>query len=269
MAWCTYNNKLLLSPNGNPFVKMPPLGSYTFRFQFSDSSFNPSAIHLGYLDNVQSYSWSKVFDGVWDIKIVPKSNYLNRWTEDLFAGSFNGLGSINVKLIASPSETSLSNNFASMFADCSNLVSVSSIDVSNGDLGYMFSRCRNLKNVYLTTNNGSAINTECMFLECFWLETVSLFNTSENLYMGEMFYGCIHLKSIPLFDTSSVETMKEAFRGCRSVESGALALYQQASSQSIPPSNHQNTFLYCGSNTVTGAAELAQIPQSWGGTANG
>jgi hypothetical protein len=56
------------------------------------------------------------------------------------------------------------------------------------------------------------------------------------------------------------------FRDCLNVQSGALALYQQASTQTTPPSDHSYTFTNCGKNTQTGAAELAQIPSSWGGT---
>ena len=45
--------------------------------------------------------------------------------------------------------------------------------------------------------------------------------------------------------------------------SRALALYQQASTQSNPPPSHSSTFYKCGIDTVTGAAELAQIHADW------
>ena len=38
---------------------------------------------------------------------------------------------------------------------------------------------------------------------------------------------------------------------------------EQASTQAIPPTNHAVAFWHCGKNTVTGAAELAQIPNDW------
>jgi len=57
--------------------------------------------------------------------------------------------------------------------------------------------------------------------------------------------------------------MSYMFSGCYKVESGALALYQQASSQATPPSTHNSAFYKCGRDTVTGAAELAQIPSDW------
>jgi hypothetical protein len=57
--------------------------------------------------------------------------------------------------------------------------------------------------------------------------------------------------------------MSDMFWDCYNVESGALALYQQASSQARPPAYHYYTFYKCGINTTTGAAELAQIPSDW------
>jgi len=69
-----------------------------------------------------------------------------------------------------------------------------------------------------------------------------------------------------LFDTSKVTDIRGMLYQSYNVQSGALALYQQASSQDIPPSQHSQTFYNCGSNTTTGAAELAQIPSDWGGT---
>ena len=102
-----------------------------------------------------------------------------------------------------------------------------------------------------------------MFQECDALTSVNLFDTSNVTSMSEMFASCRSLTSIPLFDTSSVTSMKYMFYNCYNVESGALALYQQASSQTTPPSSHSNTFYQCGINTVTGTAELAQIPSDW------
>jgi surface protein len=81
--------------------------------------------------------------------------------------------------------------------------------------------------------------------------------------MSGMFSNCIYLKNIPLFNTSSVRYMESTFNNCPKVESGALALYNQVSTQAVPPINHSYTFRNCGSNTTTGATELAQIPDSW------
>ena len=98
------------------------------------------------------------------------------------------------------------------------------------------------------------------------LEVLSA-NMSTVTSMDSTFNGCSSLTRVPLFDTSSMTDVRWMFGDCVNVESGALALYQRMIAQTNPPSDHERTFYHCGSNTVTGAAELAQIPTSWGGTA--
>jgi hypothetical protein len=56
------------------------------------------------------------------------------------------------------------------------------------------------------------------------------------------------------------------FQDCFNVESGALDIYAQMTTQTTPPNSHNLTFSNCGRDTETGTAELAQIPVSWGGT---
>ena len=80
--------------------------------------------------------------------------------------------------------------------------------------------------------------------------------------MNCTFQNCTSLTSIPLFDTGNRLDMSYAFDNCVNVQSGALALYQQASTQSFVP-GHTHTFTNCGINTETGSAELAQIPSDW------
>ena len=85
-----------------------------------------------------------------------------------------------------------------------------------------------------------------------------------------MFYGCTSLTSIPAtLNTAACTTMSNMFNGCVNVQSGALALYQQASTQATPPKNYADCFKNCGSSADPSApihAEMAQIPESWGGT---
>ena len=130
----------------------------------------------------------------------------------------------------------------------------------------MFWGCSSLTTVPLF-NTSKVRVMETMFSYCTSLTSVPLFDTSNNVNMAWMFNNCTSLTAIPLFDTSKVGNMQETFKNCSNVQSGALALYQQVSTQATPLSNHSGTFTNCGSNTVTGAAELAQIPSSWGGTA--
>ena len=118
----------------------------------------------------------------------------------------------------------------------------------------------------IAANTTGIRGMESMFLGCSNLATVPLFDTSSVGTMQSMFENCSNLTTIPLFDTSSVTNMLFTFSGCYKVQSGALALYQQASTQANPPYMYYGAFTNCGRDTVTGAAELAQIPSSWGGT---
>lgn len=117
----------------------------------------------------------------------------------------------------------------------------------------------------IEANTEDVVNMSSMFSGCLILTSVALFDTSNVTNMSDMFINCNYLTTIPLFDTSNVTTTNYMFNNCYYVESGALALYQQMSSQTNPPSSHIGTFINCGRETETGAAELAQIPADWGG----
>ena len=129
----------------------------------------------------------------------------------------------------------------------------------------MFNECSSLTTVALF-DTSNVTDTSYMFNECTSLISSPLFNTSNDTTMAYMFYNCNQLTSVPLFDTSNVTDMDRMFYGCTWVSSGAFALYQQASNQTNPPTDHHYTFYNCGANTQTGSAELAQIPSDWGGT---
>ena len=150
-----------------------------------------------------------------------------------------------------------------MFAGCSSLTSVPLFDTSNVlDMSGMFYECSSLTTVPLF-NTSNVETIKAMFQWCISLTTVPLFDTSKVSIMEEAFDRCTSLTTIPLFNTSKAISMTLMFNNCVSVQSGALALYRQASSQANPPTAHSQTFHYCGSNTTTGAAELAQIPNDW------
>ena len=130
---------------------------------------------------------------------------------------------------------------------------------------YMFAYIYSLTGVTLF-DTSHVTDFGSMFYTCYGLTSVPAFDTSNAVNMQYMCYNCTSLTRIPLFDTSSCSNMNSAFSYCERVETGALDLYNQASSQSVPPSSHNATFNNCGFRTVSGSAELAQIPQSWGGT---
>lgn len=118
----------------------------------------------------------------------------------------------------------------------------------------------------IAANTSGVLNLYSTFQGCTSLTSVCLFDTSSVSVFSYTFQGCTSLNNIPLFNTSSVTQMNSTFQGCAKVKGGALALYQQVSTQATLPSFHTDCFKDCGKDTETGAAELAQIPTSWGGT---
>lgn len=155
-------------------------------------------------------------------------------------------------------------SFENLFYWSMNIVEVLGANSSGiTDTQYMFKNCEYLTTISTVFDTSSVTNMLGMFHNCSVLLSVPLFDTSNVISMRAMFEFDGELTTIPLFNTSKVTDMDRMFEFCRKVQSGALAFYQQASSQAIPPSTHYQTFYACGSDTQTGAAELAQIPYEW------
>ena len=158
---------------------------------------------------------------------------------------------------------------SNLFTGCASLTTLPIINLTGvKSAGAMFSDCSSLVSVRLV-GTGSLVDILHMFGGCTSLTAVpDSFDTSNVENMNSAFAECTSLTSIPLLATDKVTDIRGAFGGCTNVASGALALYTQASSQANPPARYDWCFSNCGSDTVTGAAELAQIPTSWGGTLN-
>lgn len=198
-------------------------------------------------------------------------------------------GSLTALTTVSMSDTSAVTNMSSMFYHCTSLttVSLNTPDVTN--MSQMFRGCTSLTTVSLSDtsdvtnmsqmfqactslvtapslNTSAVTNMSKMFYGCTALTSVPSLNTSAVTNMSYMFYGCTALTSIPSLNTTTVIDVSYMFDGCVNVASGSLAMYNQMSSQATPPTTYHDCFTDCGSNTTTGAAELAQIPLAWGGT---
>ena len=200
-----------------------------------------------------SYETATLVEGTTDVYDVYKSG------TDF---SFLFFNSNNVEEVLGANTTGITNMYA-MFNYCTSLINVALFDTSSvTDMRIMFVNCYSLTSVPLF-DTSSVTNMYNMFNRCSALTSAPLFNTSSVTSMEYMFSNCSALKTVPLFNTSSVVFMSGMFENCTNVQSGALALYQQASTQANPPSSHTKTFYNCGVNTTTGAAELAQIPEDW------
>jgi hypothetical protein len=83
----------------------------------------------------------------------------------------------------------------------------------------------------------------------------------------ERFEDCAHeylIGTIPLFDTTALTDVTNAFYETYNIEGGQLALYQQMSTQTNPPTSHGGCFRDCGRNsTDESKAETSQIPDEW------
>lgn len=287
----TYNGKVVTSPAGKWPYHLP---AYTLRIRTSFIQ-TPFA-NYGTFTRVggagsnlwdwtyESPVWENVFENKWWIKEVVAAGDTSGVTSTsrLFVNC-TGMESVY------PFDTSNVTDMSMMFAGCESMTTAPSIDTSKVTTMYgMFASCKALSSVPLYDTSNVTDMSE-MFNQCYALtsvpqfdttkvtnmklmlhitpiSSVPLFDTSNVTDMSMMLQSCVNLTELPLFDTSSATDVSNAFYECLSVETGALALYQQMSSQSSPPSTYTGCFTNCGLLTTTGAAELAQIPTSWGGT---
>lgn len=228
-------------------------------------------------DSKTSYETATLVSGTTDVYDVYKSgtdfNNLFYWSTnviEVLGANTTGITNMSTMFQRCTSLTSVAlfdtssvTDMKSMFRGCSSLTSVPLLDTSNiTSMMYMFSECSSLTTVPLF-NTSSVTDMDQLFYLCSSLTSVPLFDTSNVTSMTDMFNNCTSLTSVPLFNTSNVTSMFRTFYDCINVETGALALYQQASTQTNPPYTYSMAFRNCGSNTTTGAAELAQIPDDW------
>lgn len=154
-------------------------------------------------------------------------------------------------------------SFRNMLYNSDNLVEVLGANTSGiTDMRSMLLGITGMQSVQLF-DTSSVTDMSYMFKNAEGLTSIPLFDTSSCTNMANMFEDCTYLTSVPLFNTSSATNMDYMFYECIRVESGALALYQQASGQTNPPSSHYRTFYGCGRYSTSGAEELAQIPDDW------
>lgn len=240
---------------GAPVDPNNPLGlpAFTVRARYADGATPtaPEATHRPTFTQVSSSP------NVWDAQ--GDSNWTRLLSRDTNLLEILGANSTGVT------------TFNNMCQGCTGLISVNNkFDLSSTiNVSGMFNGCTSLTTVPLfdtSSITGSNSNMRNMFRNCTSLTSVPLFNTAGVQILEYMLGGCTALRAVPLFSTASAKNVGYMLDGCVNVESGALALYTQMSTQTTPPTSHTNTFLNCGSQSVTGAQELAQIPSSWGGT---
>lgn len=125
-----------------------------------------------------------------------------------------------------------------------------------------FHNCTALTSVNLF-DTINAKDSSDMFGECSSLYSLPDFDLSNTENMRNFCNKCTNLRTIPNLKTEKVDNVSNAFSECSNVSAGILNFYNNLTAQTNPPSSHDLTFYYCGTNSKTGSAELAQIPDDW------
>lgn len=215
--------------NASGTAPLPAIADNTMRFQFGDVTYNPTTANVG-----PNGTWTQIDaeNNIWD------------WTStaaDLnqeFQTAFIDLANNPVQII----DCGPFNNLtiaARLFNSCTGLTScVLNLPICI-DLGVAFYNCTNLQHLTIAAPVAQSLYFICT--------------------------NCEKLNHVPDVH-GDINDCRSAFKGCLAAV-GAYDLYIALSSQDTPPSQTSACFYNCGSDTPGGAAELAQIPSSWGGTA--
>lgn len=153
-----------------------------------------------------------------------------------------------------------------MYNRCTVLKTVPTMDLSSvTKANSLFSNCAALEEITLN-NTGNITNFAYMFSECTSLKTVNAIDITKadsGNGCSHMFQGCTALTTIPTFiSTGSIAlSVYYMFKDCVNVASGMLDFYNRYRGRVT--SNNVYAFNNCGTNTETGLAELAQIPNNW------
>ena len=250
------------------------LPSYTIRMKFTDG-FTPTTSYgtltqVSASPNVWDFTYS---DANWSSMIYTKisSSACTNLIEILGANStgvtnmsglFNTCSSLtSVALFDMSSVTAI----VDTFHGCSALTSIPQFNTSSvTNFSQAFYGCSALTSCPELDTSAST-NMSATWYNCSSLTTLPALDFSSATNMLSMCEGCSSLRAIPSFTVSNaLTTTTSAFRDCANVESGSYSMYLSLSALNSVLS-YSNTFTNCGYNTVTGAAELDQIPRSWGG----
>ncbi len=203
----------------------------TFRFKFSDTSFDPSTTLAS-----ANLTWTVVnaSKGIWDAKNIGTS-YAELFRNLL---STTNMGSVTCELTGANTPDMV--DAAGLFRSCTALTSIGKMKMPN------------------------VTNANLMCADCTKLGIFTDTNMDSLLYAGGMFMNCSVLQIVPnLGQLPNIAECGGMFQNCRYVYTGILAMYNILSTRVTTYTNYRQCFRYCGSNTGQGSAELAQIPSGW------
>lgn len=266
---------------GPPEPPLPPieLPDYTFRFQFSNTSYDPTNVtgwksgstwtRVETNDGTNQWDYTHVTAN-WDDEFNGMFTATNNIVDVLYAGEFSGV-------------TSMANK----------------VFVQNKVAGGVFGSSVKEKNSYVRSicefNTENVVNMNGMFFHCPQLAKVPKLNTSSCSAFWSMFDSCGSLKWADGFDFRNAKLLRSMFANCQlrilpSLSSlgdtskiisahymfqgnamageygspGLSAAYSYLSSCAGSQYNNA-TFASAGTSSEAGRAERAVIPKSWGG----
>lgn len=256
----------------------PALPSNTIRFKF-ESGVDPSYmswigtwVRKSAIPNVWdchpiSNSWQYLFSSLGNINGDIEIVAMNMHGVTDARGAFQGLGNL-VKVSGITGMGSSLSSVVQMFGNCTNLVRVDPFYGDYiGDCSQMFENCTSLA---VAPRFGiTPTKTYNMFSGCSSLVNMPKMWMNSVGDASHMYYGCSSLTSIDGYDGNysmylSISNANYMFSGCVNVASGILDLYNVwTGSPPLGNPSHTDTFHNCGINSVSGSAELAQIPADW------
>lgn len=193
--------------------------------------------------------------------------------ENITYGASCFSGSVNMNSILKRIEymdVVWSNRCDSIFAYNYELEELPVLDISHtNNLLQAFIYCRKLKHIKLKNRNLSSTTLKLAFYDCQSLIELPDLDTSDVTNIDSFARQCYSIDRIPDYDVSSVTSCAAAFRDSTNIKYGILEMYNKLLARDSAITDHKNCFKNCGINTPEGQAALAQIPQSWGGLAEG
>lgn len=254
----------------------------TFRFRFSNVSFNPSTTLAS-----SNLTWTLVDSsrGIWDATSIQTGDTPY---SDLFSTllTSTNMGSVTCSII--DANTTGMTSASNMFRDCDAITTVCNMDFSLcTTLDYAFYGCSNLLSLPLfdfhNVTNGTYAFQGCssltsipnfdfssleranyMFTGCSSITDVPDWQLDNLFVANYMFSNCSSLTRVPNFgQLTGIASVASMFDKCSNVASGILAMYNILSTRVTAASRYRYCFRNCGAGTTTGAAELAQIPSGW------
>lgn len=171
-------------------------------------------------------------------------------------------------------DTSGLHNFQACFQSCNKLKHIGiAIDASastgSADCQAVFASCYELDEMPIINITSSVTGMYATFNACRLAKKLPYMDVSMVTDFRNMCSGMYSLEEIPDLNVSSATNVSSMFKNCYNVKTGILEMYNKLLARGASITNHTDCFLNCGIDTTEGRAALAQIPQSWGGLAEG